>query len=235
MLTRGVRLALLLPPDKIVEQTALSARCPLKLYLDLSKSRYLRDISRLHNIVNLVGEISGIHFKLTQFKTFRPIDTASRLITRDMKLLLTLDTACTVHVRTFIHSLAVTYDLIPVIDLEDPVDRLPVLELTNIDTVIFKVPSKITRKFLRYLPYLKDYLDTILKTRTMTIGVIIEDVNINVLNFVKDILSLSSIIVMTSVNNVIQICEALCRRRSIIETLQELASQGQVMIDLNIE
>ncbi len=235
MLSRGVRLALLLSPDKITSQLTSYIRYPARVYLDLSRTKYLREPAKLTNILNLIDEISGVHIKLTQLKMPGLIDLISRILTREMRLLITIDTACTTYVRNFIYNVSMAYNLTPVIDLEKPIDRLCILESTNIDTVLFRYPAKIRNTTLRFLPYLKDYLNSLFKTRRIIIGSLIEKVNFTVLNMLRDILSLSSLVVLTNPDLAAQICEALYRGKSVAESLQDLSIRGQVVLDLNIE
>ncbi len=235
MFARSVRLALLTSPDKISPQLASSIKCPLKIYIDLSRQRYLRNLADLTAIMSTIEDLSGVHIKLSQLRSRGLIELLSRILTRDMRLLVTVDRPCTVYMRNTLHGLAVSYNLTPVIDLSDPLDKLPVLEIKNLDFVMFKLPDKVTRRLIVALPYLKDYLNTLLKIRKIAIGSLVNELKLEVLNVLRDIVASSSIIVSRDLDLIVQICEGLRRRLGLPEILQECTLNGRLAIDLNIE
>ncbi len=237
MLFQPLRLGLIVEPRKITPTLATRLHLP-KIFV---KVKNINDIKRIIELTRLI-EIEGIYTSLSTIFKSRIIKELTEL--GEFKILLELDRKCRASaVREFISSITYVHEIVPVVSIDDKLDNIYVMNIPTISSLVIETStntnSKDDTKIVRNINYLKDILNNVLKSKNLTIGIIISKIGVKFPEILKDILMLSSyIFVKDSIEDVLilqNIFEKSRSTSSLIQAILQILRSEDVKIEVNIE
>jgi len=236
MLFQPLRLGLVIDPAKLTPTIVSRLYIP-KIFV---KIRNINDVRKIVELNRLV-EIEGVYTSISTIFKSRIIRELTEV--GEFKLLLELDKTCRDSaVREFISSIAYVHEVIPVVDICQRPDNVYVTNVPTISSLIINISKRSytnSTRFIKNINYLKDILNNVLKSRNMTIGILITKIGIEFPEVLKDIIMLSSyILVKDSVEDVLILQNIFERSRStshLIQAVLQMLKNGDVKVEVNIE
>jgi hypothetical protein len=236
MLFQPLRLGLIVESKKLTPTIAARLHLP-KIFI---KVRNINDIKRIIELLRLI-EIEGIYTTLSTIFKSRIIKELTEL--GEFKILLELDKEYrTSAVREFISSMTYVHEVIPVVNICRRLDNIYVTNIPTITSLVIDVSANISKdesRITKNVNYLKDILNSVLKSKNLTIGVVISKIGMNFPEILKDILMLSSyIFVRDSIEDILilqNIFEKYRSTSSLIQAILQILRSEDVKVEVNIE
>ncbi|NPA23915.1 MAG: hypothetical protein GXO23_06455 [Crenarchaeota archaeon] len=236
MLFQPLRLGLIVEYSRLNPVIISRLHVP-KIFLKIRDIRDIRKLAELNRII----DIEGIYLRLSRLLKTRLIREITEI--GEFKILLELDKRDrTSAVKEFVSSITYVHEVIPVVDIYRGLENIYVANISTISSLVIdlsKTPKEHNLKVIRNVSYLRDCLNSILRSRNMTIGVIISRTSMELFELLREILTLSSYIyVKDSVEDVLLLQNIFEKTRStsqIIQAIAQLLCSGEVKVEVNIE